>query len=173
MRGAPGEQASGLCCRSAGQPRSEGQTLILPGILIRRRPVITELSGEKAQRSSAALGRQIRHHRRAYLAYERVAPLADPLDRRYSAKNVAALDLWQGREARRRLNLLAHPVRSLADMRAKAEYLLAYSDSDFLISGEADVAIFLKAMVPANGDVKGAIDDKQELPRRRVAPARA
>jgi hypothetical protein len=93
-----------------------------------------------------ALHRRIMRHRRAFLAYERYAPLGDPIDPRFSAAMLPRLDRWQRREARRRRDLLAHPVRSLADMRAKAGYLLAYPDSDFLIDGPGELALFLRAM---------------------------
>lgn len=93
-----------------------------------------------------ALRRQILRHRQAFLAYERYVPLGDSLDPRFSPTMLPRLDRWQRREARRRRDLLAHPVRSLADMKAKAGYLLAYPDSDFLIDGPCELALFLRAM---------------------------
>lgn len=101
-------------------------------------------------RPSAALCRRIRKHQRAFLTYERLVPFGDPFDRRFFAERREELDLWQDREARRREKLLAHPVRSLTDIRTKVEYLPTYPGSDFLISGEQDVAVFLRSMVPAN-----------------------
>lgn len=99
---------------------------------------------------SSSLCRRIRRHRRAFLTYDRLAPIGDRLDQRFAASGMGELDFWQVREAERRHSLLAHPVRSFADVRAKARYLLGYSGNDFLISGEQDVALFLGSMVPAN-----------------------
>jgi hypothetical protein len=93
-----------------------------------------------------ALRRRIMRHRRAFLTYERYAPLADPIDPRFSAAMVSRLDRWQRREARRRRDLLAHPIRSLADIRAKTAYLLTYPESDFLIDGAQELALFLRVI---------------------------
>lgn len=99
-----------------------------------------------AAEADPALRRRIMRHRRAFLAYERYAPMGDSLDPRFSPAMMPRLDRWQRREARRRRDLLAHPVHSLADMRAKAAYLLAYPRSDFLIDGPGELALFLRAM---------------------------
>lgn len=101
-----------------------------------------------ANRPSSALSRRIRRHRRAFLAYDRLGPLGDPVDPRFSAARLHDVERWQRRENHRRLELLDHPVRSLPDMREKVAYLLTYPGSDYLISGEQEVARFLRSMVP-------------------------
>lgn len=99
-------------------------------------------------RPSASLCRRIRRHRRAFLAYDRLVPLGDPVDPRFSSEKLDALERWQDQEYRRRLELLGHPVRSLADMREKAAYLLTYPRGDYLISGPGDLVVFLRSLVP-------------------------
>lgn len=109
---------------------------------------MTELhiSQQRSQRPSAALRQRIRRHRQAFLSYDRLVPLGDPLDHRYSPDAAAELDRWQSLEARRRRDLLALPVRSLSDMLMKAGYLLSYPGSDFLLSEAEDIAVFLNSM---------------------------
>jgi hypothetical protein len=85
-------------------------------------------------------------HRAAYRAYDRILPRADPQDDRFDPGAVASIGLRQRREARRRLDLLAHPVGSLADMRAKADYILSHAGDRYLIGEIEELAVFLRAM---------------------------
>lgn len=100
---------------------------------------------------SPSLCRRIRRHRRAFLAYDHLGPFGDPVDARFSPAWLSDLDRWQAREYRRRLELLAHPVLTLADVSAKAGYLLAYPGSDYLISGADELALFLRALLRNRG----------------------
>lgn len=117
--------------------------------------------------ASAALRRRIRRHRQAFLAYDRLVPLGDDLDVRFSPDSLIELDRWQSLEARRRRDLLAHPVRSMADMVVKATYLLTYPGSDFLLSGPDDWAVLLNSMGPnaklGHSDKLGTGDEKQSV----------
>lgn len=93
-----------------------------------------------------AISRRIARHRRAFLAYDRLIPLGDPADARFLPAALPQLDRAQAMEARRRRDLLAHPIASLADIRAKAHYLLAYPQSGFLVDGPGELAVFLRAI---------------------------
>ena len=111
---------------------------------------------------SSALSRRIRRHRRAFLAYDRLVPLGDPMDPRFVPSQSFELERWQRRENRRRLELLDHPVRTLADVSAKAFYLLSYPGSDHLVSGEEEVARLLRSL----GNARSAIDNRNIECRR-------
>ena len=50
------------------------------------------------QGPSRMLCRKIRRHRRAFLAYDRLAPLGDPVDPRFCPRRIDDLDRWQARE---------------------------------------------------------------------------
>jgi hypothetical protein len=88
----------------------------------------------------------MRNHRFAYRTYDRLVPRADPHDPRFDAESAGRLARSQRREARYRHALLSQPILSLADMQAKAGYLLGYAGDDFLISDRDELALLLRAM---------------------------
>ena len=97
---------------------------------------------------SPALQRKIRLHRRAFQRYGHLIPLGDPADRRFSPESVDTLDRVQEREYRARMAFLSHRVGSLADVTAKARYLMRHADSDYQISGPEDLGLFLRSLIP-------------------------
>ena len=88
----------------------------------------------------------MRNHRYTFCCYDRAVPRADPHDPRYDAELVDRLGHYQRREARYRRVLLSQPVRSLADMQTKAEYLLGFAGDNYLISDMDELALLLRAM---------------------------
>jgi hypothetical protein len=108
---------------------------------------VTALRTSIVDTPSPGLCKRIRRHRRAFLAYDRFGPFGDPADARFSPARLGDLDRWQKRENRYRLDLLAHPVRTLADVRTKAGYLLTYPGSDYLISGPDELLMFLRSLI--------------------------
>ena len=97
---------------------------------------------------SPALQRKIRRHRRAFQRYGQLIPLGDPVDRRFSPDHVSTLDRVQQQEFRARMAFLSHRVGSLADVKAKAHYLLRHADSDYQISDTEDLGLFLRSLIP-------------------------
>lgn len=97
---------------------------------------------------SPALKRRIRRHRRAFRRYGQLIPLGDPVDRRFSPGDVMTLDRAQQQEYRARMAFLAHRVGSLADVAAKARYLLGHTESEYQISGPEELGVFLRSLIP-------------------------
>ncbi|WP_156351904.1 hypothetical protein [Devosia sp. Leaf64] len=105
--------------------------------LIRKRHVV-----------SPALQRKIRRHRRAFQHYGQLIPLGDPIDLRFSPDHAGMLDRVQRQEYRARMAFLAHRVGSLADVTAKAGYLLGHAKSEYQISGPEELGVFLRSLIP-------------------------
>ena len=93
-----------------------------------------------------AISHRIARHRRAFLAHDRFIPFGDPVDARFLPAALPQLARAQVVEARRRRDLLAYLIASLADIRAKPRYLLAYPQSGVLIDGPEELAVFLSAI---------------------------
>lgn len=109
---------------------------------------MTALINDLRRSVSPALKRRIRRHRRAFHRYGQLIPLGDPVDRRFSPGDVITLDRAQQQECRARMAFLAHRVGSLADVVAKARYLLGHADSEYQISGPEELGVFLRSLVP-------------------------
>lgn len=104
------------------------------------------------QSASPALAKAIAGHRIAYRAYDRLIPRADPYDPRFIPATARRIGKYQRREAGRRKQLLSHAVASLADGRAKAEYLLGYGGDSYLVGDEEELVLFLRAFISAEAD---------------------
>lgn len=109
---------------------------------------MTALINDPRRGVNPALERRIRRHRRAFHRYGQLIPLGDPVDRRFSAADVMTLDRAQRQEYGARMAFLAHRVGSLADVVAKARYLLGHADSEYQISDPEELGVFLRSLIP-------------------------